>query len=179
MKGKIIEYYKELPTWAKGVLVIGIVGVSYVFISQTIKRIRQQAQLEKDRKTIVNQIKEQDGLIKAGMTQSYPDSQYNSWADGIQKQFDSCDFSPENWILSGLFASFSGEYIYKIIKQLNNDLDFLKLSTAFDIRTYDQCGWGTGNFTGNLTQAVEDELSTSEITQLNNLLSQKGINYRF
>ena len=81
--------------------------------------------------------------------------------------------------MSGLFASYSGEYLYKIILQLKNNVDFLKLQTAFGVRTYDQCGIFNGDFTGNLTQAVNDELTASEIAELNKQLTKKGIVYRF
>jgi predicted S18 family serine protease len=175
MSNKIFNYYKELPMWAKGVLAIGVVGVSYIFLSQTIKRIRSQA----NKKTIIGQKNEANALKKSGMLQSYPDSQYEAWADGIQKQFSGCDISMDAFALQDLIASDSGIYIYKIIEQLSNDLDFLKLATAYDSRTYKNCGWFSGDFVGNLTQAVNDELVASEIKQLNKLLTTKQIKYRF
>jgi hypothetical protein len=67
-----------------------------------------------------------------------------------------------------------------IISKFKNDLDFLKLSTAWGVRTYDQCGWGTGNVeNATLSKAISDELNEGEISKINGALAKQGIKYRF
>jgi len=108
---------------------------------------------------------------------TFSDLQYSSWADAIQEQFAGCDYSLGfPWELTA-----SGKTVNNILKQLRTAGDFLKLVTAYGVREYDQCGvWPvSGNFKGNLYQAVADELEASEITWLNETLSSKGITYRF
>jgi len=54
MANKFYDYYKELPSWAKGVVVVGGLGVVYIFASQVIKKLKQDAEIEiKNRKAEV------------------------------------------------------------------------------------------------------------------------------
>jgi hypothetical protein len=179
MANKVFDYYKELPSWAKGVVVVGGLGITYFAVRAFLNRVKAQAQQKKDNATVIQQQNEAKALEQTGMKPSYPDSQYKAWGDAIQKQFDGCDFSFGNFVLPNIFASYSGYKVYQILDKLKNNLDFLKLSSAYGVRTYDQCGWGTGNFTGSLASAISDELTESEVTELNKLLAKKGITYRF
>jgi hypothetical protein len=66
-----------------------------------------------------------------------------------------------------------------IFNQLKNNLDYLELSTAWGIRTYDACGWGTGDVKDvDLSKAIIDELNDGEVRDLNIILSKKGITYK-
>lgn len=106
---------------------------------------------------------------------TFTDAQFNLWADSIQEQFAGCDPS------GGLFLSASAKLVNNILKQLNNDADFAKLVIIYGTREYDQCGvWPfSGNFRGNLNQAVTDELTNSELSTLNSTLASRNIKYRF
>jgi hypothetical protein len=179
MAGKALGVWNGLPTWAKGIIAVGGVAIVYFTSKSIIKRIREAKVKKEAEKATVQQSSEIKDLENAGQKASYPDSQYKSWADGIVNQFSGCDFAIENFALSNLFASYSGQYLYNILQKLNNNVDFLKLQTAFGVRTYDQCGVFNGDFTGNLTQAVNDEFSASEIEECNKLFAKKGIIYRF
>jgi hypothetical protein len=108
---------------------------------------------------------------------TFTDSQYGIWADSIQQQFAGCDYSIA---LPGQLTG-SGKVLNNILKQLNNDADFAKLVIKYGVREYDQCGvWPmSGNFRGNLNQAVTDELASSEISMVNSTLASRNIKYRF
>lgn len=90
----------------------------------------------------------------AGETQTYTDAEYNAMA-------------------SAIYTAMKGpgtdeEAAYAVLNKLKNNVDFLKLQTAFGIRdTYDLNAWVQGDF------------NTSEIAQINNLLANKGITYTF
>jgi hypothetical protein len=99
-----------------------------------------------------------------------------AWADSIQKQFDGCDMSVG---AGGAVLTSSGQVLNDICIKLQNDADFLKLVAAYGVRTYDQCGYFTGDFTGSLYQAVTDELSTSEVDAINKVLVKHNVTYRF
>jgi hypothetical protein len=186
MANKLFDYYKELPTWSKGVVAIGGIGIAFYIGYTFVKRIKDQAELIKQRQTVKEQEDEIEVKVKEGQKQTYQNSQYRAWADGIQKQFDGCDFainriilpssSPE-WFGNENWSS-SGAYIANIFLKLKNDIDFLKLNTAYGIRKFDQCGWGTGDFEGSLQGAITDELDESERGTLNKYISQQGITYR-
>lgn len=169
MSNKAFEYYKELPSWAKGVVVIGVLGIGYIIISKLYKGVKEQQKSADQRRTNQAQLEEKRNLENLGMRLTYPKSQYKAWADAIQTQLSGCDPLEHSMTVIG-----------NAIGKLKNDLDFLELSTAWGVsRTYDQCGWGMGDFTGSFQQAVNDELRTVEINILNKDLASKGISYRF
>ena len=139
--------------------------------------------MKKERNTIDFQNQELQNVIHAGIRPTFPQSQYSQWADEIENQFSGCDFSPGVWVglpgwVVGDFSG-SGTLLASIVDKLENDADFLALQTAYDIRTYDQCGWWMGNVTGTLSKAVNDELDSSEISQINDFLESKGITYKY
>ena len=102
------------------------------------------------------------------MRLTYPESQYKGWANQLAIEFAGCD--PTN-------ASFG--ILINIIYKLKNDVDFLKLCTSYDIRTYDQCGLWNGDFKGNLYEAVKDEFNNDDIIKLNKALRGQKITYQF
>lgn len=167
MANKVFDYYKDLPQWAKGVVVIGGIAIVYFTTKQIIDRIKEQATTKKQRESVTTQKNELKKLLNQGVKLSYPESQYRTWADQISSEFGGCD--PLN--------SSYGKFV-NILYKLKNDADFLALTTAYDIRTYDQCGIGS-DFTGNLQQAVNDEFDNNEIVKINTELAKQKITYKF
>lgn len=184
MANKTFEIWKSLPTWAKGVVAVGGLAAVYFGVRGFLNKLKADAAMKDQLQTQTNQENQLQANIDNGIRPSYQQSQYNQWADELQNQFDGCDvsfrfpfdpriFGNQNW-------SGSGAKLATIVLDLKNDSDFLALSTAWgSSRTYDQCGPWTGNFTGNLSQAVTDELTQDEINALNSYLSSKGITYKF
>ena len=176
MKNKVFDYYKELPAWAKGVVIVGGIAIVYFTTKQFLNRIKKQAQQKKNEE-VINTVKaETKKLEETGLRPSYNDSQYNSWADKLQSVFKGCDFSAGSSNI-GIYTD-SANALYTILKQLKNDVDFLKLQTAWGSnRKYPDCAWGSVE--GNLNHAVADELADGEIKQANSILAKQGITYRF
>jgi len=188
MENKAYQYWSGLPSWAKGVVAVGGIAIGYFAIRSFINKIKEDADKKNQRVTQDEQKNELENNIENGIKPTFPISQYNQWADELQTQFDGCDwqlklpnldpriFWSENW-------SGSGQKLATIIYQFKNDSDFLALSTSWGAsRTYDQCGYnpfGSGNFEGNLSQAVTDELDQSEIRAINEYLATQNITYRF
>jgi hypothetical protein len=185
MANKAYQYYTELPSWAKGIVVVGTLGVVYFVGKGILDKIKANAQVAKQMETINTQTDEINQMQQSGVKPTFSDSQYKSWADGIANQFSGCDAIPKVPLVPAKFLGFitnwsgSGAYFVNIISKFKNDLDFLKLSQAYGIRTYDQCGWGTGDVTGTLAQAIADELDDNEVTAINKVLSTSGIKYSF
>ena len=178
------NFYKDLPSWAKGVVVVGVGVVGYIVISKVYKGIKKAADKSKESKTTKDITQELRDLQSQGIRKSFTDSQYKAWADIIQQQFDGCDFKQNVFDMSdplfgwaGTFSG-SGKLVAGIFNQLKNNTDFAALVSAYGVRTYDQCGLWTGNVTGNIYKAIADELDEGERKELNKKLASKAITYR-
>lgn len=180
MSNKAYGYWHDLPPWAKGVT--AIVGIGVVVYSAALirKGIKQAVDTGKEAKSVKDANSDLAALKSSGMKQSYQDGQYTAWADKIEVQFSGCDFSIATG-LPGNSLTGSGQTLMAIIKLLKNDVDFLKLVSAYGVRKYDQCGtWPfSGTFTGSLFQAVSDELDSTEVKQINDQLQKQGISKNF
>lgn len=172
------KYYKDLPQWAKGVVIVGGVAISALVAYTVIKKIKAASDAAKAKRNLKNASVDLKNLIKQGIKPSYPNSQYNAWVSQLVSQFDGCDFSATFYSNSIPFASDSFMVLAKIIKQLNNDADWLTLVQTYSIKKFDQCGWGTGDFEGDLYSAITNELSTKETSELNKILQTRNISYR-
>jgi hypothetical protein len=66
--------------------------------------------------------------------------------------------------------------IFRVFADLNGDGDFVALFNAYGIRRY--FSFSTLFVDLNLTQTLQEELTRTEITELNNLLASRNITYR-
>lgn len=100
-------------------------------------------------------------LMSSGVKQSYPDSNYTQWANAIY----SAGFNT---------VGTDEQTIYDIFKKMVNDLDVAKLIVAFGEQrvefSFQELPLGAW---------LRTELSSSEMTVVNNILAQKSIKYRF
>jgi hypothetical protein len=180
MNKQTFQVYQELPPWAKGVVVIAACGaVVYTgfLIRNGIKKAIDHAREAKAVDAAKNDLSD---LQSRGVNPSFGDSIFAGWADKIEVQFSGCDYSVGQNVL-GMTLTVSGKTLLDVCKSLKNDADFLKLVTAYGVRTYDQCGtWPfSGSFTGSLYQAVSDELDAAEIAYINKQLASQGISQSF
>ena len=185
MKNQAYNYYKELPPWAKGVAIVGGLFVVYLAGTAVLRKLKQAKDARESREGLRESEAERRRLQGTGIRASYPASQYTTWANSIEQAFDGCDptgqltWGADSPLGAVSFWSSSGYKVATILAQLKNDLDYLNLTTAWGIRTYDACGWFTGNVTDvDFAKAVADELSAREISNLNEILKKKGITYK-
>ena len=182
MENKAYQYYKELPSWAKGVVVIGVLGVSYLFANQIIKKIREEAEKKKAEENLNQSRSELQQQQQNGVPSTFPKSQYDAMATEISDEFDGCDPSGLNFgiVSEYLDLSTSGKKVYDIVGKLNNNRDFLELVDSFGVRTWDACGVMNGDVQNKtLYQGVTNELNQGEIKFINKYLKQRGITYQF
>lgn len=153
--------FSELPPWAKGVVTLSVIaGVVYV-IFKVNKAIKKDAH-EKEAKEIEQEITELTNVQK----QSYPDSQYHSFANQLEQAM--YDFGTDE------------EGILAVFNKLKNNLDYLKLKKAFGVRPY-MGGFIPPVLTGqnyDMVEHLRQELSSSWIKRINDLLAKKKITYR-
>jgi hypothetical protein len=165
MSNKSFEVYKELPAWAKGVTIVGGLTVIYIFASQVIKKIKEQAANKQNNQSVEEAKDEVKVLEQRGMKPTIAKSRASAMANQIVDTFKHADLLLQ-----------SAALMRRIFGELNNDLDYLLLKTAFGIRTYPDAFWGNvSNVT--LEGAIQNELMPMTITELNNILLKKGIKY--
>lgn len=181
MANKVYEYYKGLPTWGKGVVVIGGLAVTYLFASQIISKIKEDAARRKAEKNLKNANSDLNNALNNGQSLTYGQSQYDAWVSQIVNQFKGCDasctFMPEHSLIC---ATDSFKLIANIIKSMKNDADWLNLVTTFKIQSYDDClSWINDKVSGDLYTCVTNELSNDERKALNKVLKKSNITYQF
>jgi len=177
----LMKYYNELPTWAKGVVGLIVVGGTGLIVYSIIKKIKADAEYQKAKASLLNFREELNSLITTGVSATFEKSVYDGYARQIVDEFNGCDFSnpPFGVVLEYYDMSTSGKKLYDILNQFNNNRDFLELVDSFDIRTIDACGWGTGDLENvNLYEAVNNELQSGEVKYINKMLRTHGITYQ-
>lgn len=148
------EAFNNLPQWSKGIIAISAIVavglVGFVIYKNFKPRTKEEKELDKD----------EDIFISQGQKPSFPKSQYRAFADTIQQE--------------NLSFNTDEEKIYDIFKQMKNDLDIVMLIQAFGERrplyTFRDVG---------LAPFLNEDLSKSEIGEINKILTAKNIKFRF
>lgn len=162
------KYYKEWPTWAKGVFFIGSGLVVYIIGSNIYKAIKKQTELKGQRQAVDDSKKALGDLKSQGQIPSFPDGQYSTWCSAIQAAFGGCDPTNDDW------AS-----VMNAIDNILNEADIYKLISTFGVRKWDECGIFSGEVELDLVGGVRHELNQSQINIINEVLRKKGIQFRF
>lgn len=174
MKANFFQYYKELPAWAKGVVVIGGFAVVYVVGSQIVKAVRRGKDQRKQQEEIDAAKQDLDSLARRGIKPTLSKSNYESISAAIIDAVNGC-----------------GTRIDKLKTQLgklNNEADILTLITVFGLRKKQRCVfsddpredfWSSMTPPMSLTAHIQSDLSNSDINDLNKLLAGKGIRFQF
>lgn len=181
MQNKVYRFYTELPTWAKGVVVIGAVGMVYI-VGINVRSAIKNAKAAREAK---NRQRQFDAELKNEKSPAtFTASQYTSWANAIATAFSGCDYaSVGNHVpILGTFVywSNSGSTVYNIIDKFKTNTDFLNLQKAFGTKTIKKsflCGGDYENY--DLSAAITAQLNQKEINGINELLKKKGIKYQF
>lgn len=132
------------------IIVLYLLYELYNYVVDTTGFVRQQTELEI--------------LAQQGETASYTESEYLKMADDLEDAMDG-------------IGTYNDD-LYAVFGKLKNTTDFIKLSAAFGIRS------GSDNLFGILPPSdlagwIQDDLSQSEIEQLNRFLANKGIKKGF
>ena len=147
----------------KTAIALGIgAAVAYGIYRVMGKEIKNAIQENKNKKLFE---KEKDPKIQL----SYKPTQFITWADKIEDASNGT-----NW-----FDGTDEDAIYKIMRYLKNNNDWLELNKAYGTRPYYDVS--PGYFTGkdiNMTKMLQLELDSTEKDKVNSILKSKGIKYR-
>jgi hypothetical protein len=174
MKNNVFKYYQELPSWAKGVVVVGGLTVSYIFVSQLIGRFRQQRDSKEQLEEITGANSDLKKLAQQGIYPTLSKPALDAMSSAIIDAVNGC-----------------GTDNQKIISQfqkLNNDADILALVAVFGLRKKQRCIFSDdaredffSQFTPpmSLTAHLQSDMNDAEIKKINNILIDRGIKYQF
>lgn len=170
MKNKVFDYYKELPSWAKGVVMVGgAVIVTYTGF-KLFRKIFPSIEEKRNRELVRNIDNEIKNNISRGMKPSFSDAQYNLFANTI---YDSMRYA-------------MGDNYGKVVttlKQMKNNLDVEKLIKAFGNRQNYVLGLPAG-LPIDLFTFVSQELGNEffvtnyRVKDINADWAKKGISYK-
>jgi hypothetical protein len=170
-KTKVYDYYKDLPAWAKGVVIVGgvaIVTVVGIKIGRVIFPSKVKKSEQKQEKDLEKDIKDE---IKKGVKQTFPEGNYISFANSVYDSVRYCvgdDYSN----------------VVNICKKMMNNLDVAKLMLAYGKRQRYCFGLPVGDKL-DLFATIKAELGQEwggitdyRVTQINKDWESKGITYR-
>lgn len=176
MTNKIVGYYKELPSWSKGIVAIG--GLALVgIVAYTIYRKRKtQSDIKINLKESDSASQELSDLATQGVRPTLSNSQVQSLINALKDAMNGCGTNEQR--------------VYDTFSKLNNDADVKLLLKLWQVQYYEPCSasspisyarWMFNDkaFGGNLSEWLNYDLKPSEIKQINSIFAKKGIKHKF
>ena len=168
---KVYQYYKDLPPWAKGVVVVGGVLVVYLVGSRVYRAVFPTEAQRKNRELEKNIDSEISKLQGNGKKASFSDSNYNTFA---------------NTIYNSMRYAVGDDYgtVELTLKRMQNDLDVAKLIKAFGVKQDYFFGLPAGDKMDLFTY-IQKELGNEyggftnyRVKNINEDWKKKGISYQ-
>ena len=157
--------FKSLPMWAKGTIavvsVLAIGGIGFA-IYKGVKKAIDKGKEGKEGREAKDELQQAESQ---GIKPTFSDAEAQSKVSMLVSAADECDTLGQG-----------ATQIIQVIKSLKNKADYYLLSTTFGAKTWDECGWGTGDVTGSLTTLLTEELDSGQMRQVREHLSSIGVN---
>lgn len=168
---KAYQYYKDLPQWAKGVVVVGGAVVVYLVGSRVYRAVFPTEAQRKNRELEKNIDDEISKLQGNGKKASFSDSNYNTFA---------------NTIYNSMRYAVGDDYgtVELTLKSMKNDLDVAKLIKAFGVKQDYFFGLPAGDKMDLFTYIQKElgneygGLTNYRVKRINEDWSKKGISYK-
>lgn len=170
-KNKIFAYYTELPSWAKGLVIVGGVGL-LAFAGIKIARAVFPSEKRRREKQIIRNLQQEiRDFEQRGMKPSHPESSYDLFANIIHNSMRFC--------VGDNYGA-----VVDTAKKMMNNLDVAKLIKAYGTRQRYCFGLPSGS-EDDLFTAIQNELGQEwggltgyRVNQINNDWKSKGITYQ-
>ena len=148
------EIFKGLPTWAKGIIAIAIVGgigiVGYT-IYKKLKSVGDKGKDDTAKETEKLAAKDYNDLVKAGQKITFPPSAYAAANETIVKLLDGCE---------SIFSEIKA--IEEVIKVVKKPVDWYYLVKTFGQKDIDNCGYWQGETRYSLEGLLKEQLNQSK-----------------
>lgn len=163
---QVISLYNDLPQWSKGVVVVGTLGILTIGALSFRKKIMKDANRKKNAAEVTYAKKALTELAKKGIRPTFDDTQYESFSAKLVSAFDDCGTD--------------NAAVYGVFDKMKNIADILKLIAVYDRRKFKGCFSSYFDYENlTLSGSLSYEMTNSEISKINSILSKKGINYNF
>ena len=169
-----LRVYTELPSWAKGVVVVGGLVVGYLAVTSILKSIKAKKNKEESLAEVNNANSELNTQIQTGKGPTIARSTAEVMANAIVAASNDCGTNEKQ--------------IYAQFDKLNNQADILLFVDVFGLRKKVRCPFTDDPresfFSANtppmsLSAMINSELDATQIATINNKLASKGITYKF
>lgn len=161
------NYYKSLPSWAKGTIIVGGAVVAFIIFKTIMNKFKENADKNsalQQKKYATDEIK---NLYNQGIKQTLSNSQLESICQVLAQAFDGCGTDNNT--------------VFNEFDKLQNEADMQSLLKMYGVRKYDGCNWEGDFYDKNLSLsgAISSEMNTTQIKKINSILGKKGIKFRF
>lgn len=170
----LMRIYTELPTWAKGILVVGGGVAIYFGANALLKKLKEDKLKKEAEQDLTNASDELSNLSKTGVVPTISKTTADAIANAIVQASNDCGSDEK--------------LVYAQFDKIKNQADILLLIKSFGLRQKVRCPFSNDPresfFSANtppmsLSAMLNSELSASELETLNNKLATKGIQYKF
>lgn len=169
-----LRVYTELPSWAKGVVVVGGLVVGYLAVTSILKSIKAKKTKEESLQEVNNANTELNTQIQTGNGPTIARSTAEVMANAIVAAANDCGTDEKQ--------------IYAQFDKVKNQADILLFVDVFGLRKKVRCPFTDDPresfFSANtppmsLSAMINSELDATQIATINNKLASKGITYKF
>ena len=171
-----MKFYNDLPNWAKGVVAIGGVLIVGIFGFKIYQDTKRKKDLKQAGQSADEANAELQNLSSKGIKPTITATQATNFSSSLVQAMNGCG-TDENMI-------------YSVFSKLKNDADLYLLIRQFGVRFYTPCPASNPvsyakflvddkAFGGDLATWLSYDLSSSEISKINKILSNNKIKYQF
>lgn len=174
MKGDALKYYNGLPSWARGVVVVGGLVVGYIAVNAIIKKVTQNKKDAAALQEINTASGDLNAVISSGTKPTLNNSQLEAMSSAIIEASNGCGTD--------------NNMIYATFSKIKNDADILSFIKVFGLRKKTRCPftsdtmenfWSSNTMPMSLSAMINSELDTTEIQKINDGFLAKGMKYQF